>query len=73
MSRIGIFSYSIALWAKREQVCCSSAVLVCCMRGVVVKHNGCLFMHSVSDLGFIREHFKIALGIYVRISVAKLA
>jgi len=42
------------------------------MRGVVVKHNGRLFMHSVSDLGFIREPFKIALGIYVR-SVAKLA
>ena len=58
-----ILGECIALWGEREQVCCSTAVLVCCMRGVHVKHNGCLFMHSVGDLGFIREHFKIALRI----------
>ena len=51
------------MWGEREQVCCTTAVLVCCMRGVLVKHNGRLFMHSVGDVGFIREHFKIALRI----------
>ena len=64
-----ILGECIALWGKREQVYCSTVVLVCCMRVVLVKHTGRLLMHSVGDVGFIREHFKIALRIVYMLEV----
>ena len=60
------------MWGEREHASLLLNCGVCCMRGVLVKYNGCGFMHSVGDLGFIREHFKLHSGLYVR-SVAKLA